>query len=1107
MSGDLAGTVKAAHETPLFLKNVLHRDAETAKIVKVFGSLFTLSRGSADEVQRGISSYLRFSYQEEVAASLEAAVDQWRDSPASFEESAQALKPSWDIPAKAFLAIKLCEILRQVDPGWTRRLPLIGQSLGLPEPVFGFIKAVVDPTLAQSAGGLFVQFWVGPNGSENCFQTLELTSPVYITYWNKEFYISVGQEDALLDGKVIPANFAFRFDPLAELRVGGFRLLYRQLQMLQRWFQLGTKGVPSFSLSDQGRPVLQRPSDKAQTTCTLKPTALGLTQGGRELRLEWQDTHELNGVEIRVSEVAEIIMALAGAPDSSDQRATSACLLELVNVGCNFGKIRGLREISCLAAGGQMVAVMGPSGCGKSTLLGTMIGSVPLTAGIIKMNGVDLAGLVRDNPRLLGYVPQDNITFSTLTVAENLRYGARLRLAEPTKQKVDACVQNVLEEIDLKERAATIVGDEDVKTLSGGQRKRVSLGLELLTPKSILLLDEPTSGLSSGDSERILRILRARADNGALVLVVIHQPSAALFRLFDRLLLLDRGGMAAFYGDPLNARSYLEKVAPLPSVTDADLFDPASLLGALEAPARRIDGRAEERRMFDPDYWKTRFDWFRRKHSNPIPAPELRRPPADEPLHGWVLRQIQILFERSLKCKLRDSLGIGLSLGTAIFLGFVVGRILSAEPVLKDNNLFPSFPFLSSIVALFIGMSSSITEVIRERPIVRREKLLKVDLTLWLISKFATLILINLVPIILYTIISMWLLQVPESFWLYISYLLYLWLVSAVGVALGLAISSFPDIKTAAATSVLPLILVPQLVLAGADPFKFGSVHSLIIFPKKVAEIKGHIKKADVEDAKKSGTQLDANIAPEDWDTDHVKTVGPPPTELKQSVWNKEMQKIGTTYERKHIVGDSADGGKETVDEYFLVKPPEIAGIMPSRWSYEGLIALYNNHSHWRMAERLHSDSVAYSAAVTKAQAAKDDPSKAEHNLTDDQITTMRLIVSLIKSLQEDAESKTLKKYNSQLTNDLIFDNDPQLSTWDVAHPTALVRYKPLPFIGVVIPTEWYNALVLLLMTFIVLAISRILLSSWFQSVVMIAPGLLADRIAHIRGKAGSRAR
>src|ERR1700733_4009201 len=100
MSGDLAGTFKAAHETPLFLKNVLHRDEQTAKIVKAFGSLFTLGRGFPDKVQRRISASPRFTYREEVTASLEGAVDQWRDSPASFEEPAQALKPSWDTPPK-----------------------------------------------------------------------------------------------------------------------------------------------------------------------------------------------------------------------------------------------------------------------------------------------------------------------------------------------------------------------------------------------------------------------------------------------------------------------------------------------------------------------------------------------------------------------------------------------------------------------------------------------------------------------------------------------------------------------------------------------------------------------------------------------------------------------------------------------------------------------------------------------------------------------------------------------------------------------------------------------------------------------------------------------
>ncbi|HEX4201367.1 MAG TPA: ATP-binding cassette domain-containing protein, partial [Chthoniobacterales bacterium] len=728
----------------------------------------------------------------------------------------------------------------------TKQLRSIGQNLGLSDTVLAFVGAVVDPNFAESQPQARrpVQFRLAPMGAANSFCVQDLPDVLYVTYWQNDFYVSAGRDGGTLEGKPVPANFAFRFDSLDELRFGRFRLLYRQLQMLQRWFHQGTVGVPKLSLRKEGRLVLRRPSEEANgRTCTLRPTWLAVTEDGIEKRLEWQDTLEFEGMKTRVSEVAEVILALSGAGEAENKRTASSCLLELDNVGCNFGKMRGLREISCLAAGGQMVAVMGPSGCGKSTLLGTMIGSVPLTAGVIKMNGVDLSRLVKENPRLLGYVPQDNITFATLTVAENLRYGARLRLAEPTRTKIDDCVKNVLEEIDLKDRASVIVGDEDTKTLSGGQRKRVSLGLELLTPKSLLVLDEPTSGLSSGDSERILRILRARADAGALVFVVIHQPSVALFRLFDRLLLLDRGGLAVFYGDPLNARSYLEKVAPVPSASDAEEFDPGSLLAALEAPARQVDGRTEEHRMFDPEYWKARFDAFCRKHFSPIPGPELTRSPVDEPLRGWLARQMQILFERSLKCKLRDHLGLGISLITAVFLGLVVGKILSSNPVLKSNNLFVSFPFLSSIVALFIGMSSSITEVLRERPILRRERLLKVNLTLWLVSKFATLVLTDFVPIFLYTVIGMYLLQVPESLW---SYLFYLWLVSAVGVGLGLAVSSVPNIKEAAATNALPLVLVPQLILAGADPFKFGDLQPLVIFPHEVAEAK-------VDDAKASG--------------------------------------------------------------------------------------------------------------------------------------------------------------------------------------------------------------------------------------------------------------
>ncbi|MFY9985053.1 MAG: ATP-binding cassette domain-containing protein [Chthoniobacterales bacterium] len=1044
MSGDLADILKTVNETPLFLKNVLHRDERTAKIIKLFGSLFAISRGAADDIQQGISEYLRFNYQEEIATALEAAVEQYRDSPTPFEEALQALRTSWDVAAKAFFAIKVCEILRKVEPAWARRLRAIGQNLGLPESVLGFVGAVVDPGFAetQPPSNRPVQFRLGPTGSANCFCVRDLPDFLYITCWQNDFYVSAGRTGASLDGKAVPPSFAFRFDLLSELRFGRFRLLYRQLQLLQRWFHQGTNGVPKFSLKKEGQLLLRRPSEGSkEKTCTLKPTYLAITEGGGERRVEWQDRLEVDGTRTRANEVAEVILALSGAGEAKGQRSASSCLLELDNVGCNFGKMRGLREISCVAAGGQMVAVMGPSGCGKSTLLGTMIGAVPLTAGNMKMNGIDLSRLVKENPRLLGYVPQDNITFATLTVAENLSYGARLRLSEPTKSRVDDCVNNVLEEIDLKDRATVIVGDEDTKTLSGGQRKRVSLGLELLTPKSLLLLDEPTSGLSSGDSERILRILRARADAGALVFVVIHQPSAELFRLFDRLLLLDRGGVAAFYGDPLHARAYLEKVAPVPSASDADEFDPGSLLAALEAPARQVDGRTEERRMFDPEYWKARYDGYRRRHFSPAPGPELTRSPADEPLHGWLLRQMQILFERSLRCKLRDHLGLGISLITAIFLGLVVGKILSSNPVLKINNLFVSFPFLSSIVALFIGMSSSITEVLRERPILRREKLLKVNLTLWLGSKFATLVLTDFVPIFLYTVISMYLLQVPESLW---GYLFFLWLVSAVGVALGLAISSVPNIKEAAATNALPLILVPQLVLAGADPFKFGDLQPLVLFPEQVAEAK-------VEAA----------------------------------------QNDGMLYLKSYT-----NNGKKT-EIHFRKTVPEVAALMPSRWAYEGLISLYTNHSRWIGAEQVEFIYQAWKNAATTAEnsVAKSEEAK----------DIIHSITALLGDISR--RSKNLSdKYQTQFT-DQIFGNDKASKIWDRPHETLLVRFKTIPFTSVLMATEWYNAVVLALMAFITLLVSRILLSSWAQAVVPAMFGLVSDRISQIRRKLWSRAR
>jgi hypothetical protein len=287
----------------------------------------------------------------------------------------------------------------------------------------------------------------------------------------------------------------------------------------------------------------------------------------------------------------------------------------------------------------------------------------------------------------------------------------------------------------------------------------------------------------------------------------------------------------------------------------------------------------------------------------------------------------------------------------------------------------------------------------------------------------------------------MYLLQVPESVW---TYLFYLWLVSAVGVALGLAVSSVPNIKEAAATNALPLVLVPQLVLAGADPFKFGDLQPLVLFPAQVA---------------------DANV-------DTAKTTG-------------------MVYQKSYTV----DG--KTKEIHFLKTVPEVAALMPSRWAYEGLISLYTNDSRWIAAEQVEFVYRAWKNAATTAEnsVAKSDQAKEIiHSLT-----------GLLGDLSRRSNEMSAK-YQTQFT-DQIFGNNKSLGIWDRPHETLLVRFKTIPFTSVLIPTEWYNAAVLALMAFLTLLVSRILLSSWAQAAVPAIFGSVSDRISQIQKRLWSRAK
>ncbi|MDR1162156.1 MAG: ATP-binding cassette domain-containing protein, partial [Tannerellaceae bacterium] len=216
----------------------------------------------------------------------------------------------------------------------------------------------------------------------------------------------------------------------------------------------------------------------------------------------------------------------------------------------------GIHDFSFDLRSGQLVAIMGGSGVGKSTLLGLMNGNIHPDKGTITINGYPVTS--PQARQLIGFVPLDDLLIEELTVYQNLLFTARLCFARLSREEIEARVATVLADLGLTEISALQVGSPIRKTISGGQRKRLNIALELIREPAILYLDEPTSGLSSSDSEKVLMLLKEQTHRGRLIVVNIHQPSSDIYKLFDRLWLLDKGGYPIYDGNPIEAITYFK---------------------------------------------------------------------------------------------------------------------------------------------------------------------------------------------------------------------------------------------------------------------------------------------------------------------------------------------------------------------------------------------------------------------------------------------------------------------------------------------------------------------------------------------------------------------
>ena len=482
----------------------------------------------------------------------------------------------------------------------------------------------------------------------------------------------------------------------------------------------------------------------------------------------------------------------------------------------------GLRDFSFAERGGRLVGIMGASGAGKSTLLEILNGTLRPGSGEVRLNGRDIHAGAGAGEGVIGFVPQDDMLFEDLTVYENLYYAARLCLAHLPEARRIARVRAMLADLGQSDIADLKVGSPLQKTISGGQRKRLNIALELIRQPTVLFVDEPTSGLSSADSETVMSLLKEQAARGRLVFAVIHQPSSKIFRLFDALWILDQGGWPVFTGTPVEAVGYFRAHGNLPGAWESicpgcGSANPEQIFDILEARTLDPAGRATRRRRVSPEQWHERYREYEAERTRPeTPAPPAELAPPAPSLHRpGRLGQLAVFFVRDVRARLASLSYLLVALLEPPVLGLLTGLVsrgaFGGAYSFHENNNVHVFFFMSVIVAVFLGLSVSAEEICRDARILRRERFLHLSWWSYVHSKTLYLAIVCAIQMVLFVLVAFPLVGVPG--------LLFrgwaaLFLCAFCSGLLGLNISA--SFRSAVTIYILiPLLIVPQLLLCG----------------------------------------------------------------------------------------------------------------------------------------------------------------------------------------------------------------------------------------------------------------------------------------------------
>lgn len=716
----------------------------------------------------------------------------------------------------------------------------------------------------------------------------------------------------------------------------------------------------------------------------------------------------------------------------------------------------GMHDFSFNLHSGELVAVMGGSGTGKSTLMSLLNGSMKPQSGSITINGhaIDEPGA----KELIGFVPQDDLLVEELTVYQNLWFTAKLCFEGMSETEIDKRVMEVLRQLGLDAARDLKVGSAINKYISGGQRKRLNIALELIREPAILFLDEPTSGLSSTDTEKVVNLLKELTYKGKLVIVNIHQPSSDVYKMFDRLWLLDKGGYPIFDGNPIEAITYFKTAANYADSGTSTCptcgnVNPEVVLNIIDEKSINENGEISDERKVTPQDWHKAY--LRNQQTDTKDIPVKNDVPATDQRKPGVLRQMLIQLQRNFRTKITNVQYLLITLIEAPALAAICAMLTHYAPVegytVMDNKNLVSYLFMAVIVAIFIGMSGSAEEIIKDRALLKREKFLNLSYGSYISSKILFMAFVTLLQTLLFVCVGNSIMGLQDLFFVWWGILfLAAFLSGLIGLLLSQCLNSVVAIYIS-----IPILLIPQILLCGLV------VNFSDLTPKSTT----------------GNVPVIGDIIPSRWAYEALAVTQFKDNSFEAPLFEKQREKYEAQYylmaflyevqSQLETMNEEKQQGKEVKPEHMdVIKKalPVIADVCSMK-AYEG------DYSYASLRKYTDDAEDVLSTKGNKAMLAED-----------------ALIASAIRSMGKE-EYMQLKRdhYNLQLENFCI--NADTKHTHDVVEghivPRAGFIYLTprstngrAPFYSCVkvigereIPTLWFNTAVMLIMSIIIAAL------------------------------------